>query len=265
MLVLVWLTTFGFVALCAAVAGPWVGRIGPAFVTGSRLAGRYGRIAAGALMGLLASILLGRPLVALGIALLWLGGHRASEILRLRLARARLAEQVPDCLILIANALKAGFSLFQAMEMVAREIPAPLGAEMGRAVNRVKLGIGIEESLEEIARKWGNEDLELAVVAISIQHQMGGNVTEALGSIAETIRARTKLRGKLKSLTAQGRLSGTIVSLMPVGLGLMIHGIAPDFLSPLFRTELGRFLLVGAAILQLLGFLMIRRICTIDY
>ncbi|MGC8634303.1 MAG: type II secretion system F family protein [Candidatus Limnocylindrales bacterium] len=179
--------------------------------------------------------------------------------------------QLADTITLIANALRAGSSFLQAVEMVVRETRPPIATEFGRVIREVNLGLPFDQALENMLRRVRSDDLELMVTAISIQHQVGGNLAEILDSIAFTIRERVRIKGEIRTLTAQQRLSGYVVGFLPIGLTLVLTVIAPSFMSPMFRKPpemlglpLGVIVLSIAAFAMLTGFMIIRRIVDIE-
>lgn len=179
--------------------------------------------------------------------------------------------QLADTITLIANALRAGSSFLQAVEMVVRETRPPIATEFGRVIREVNLGLAFDQALENMLRRVRSDDLELMVTAISIQHQVGGNLAEILDSIAFTIRERVRIKGEIRTLTAQQRLSGYVVGFLPIGLTLLLSVIAPSFMAPMFRKPpemlglpLGVIVLSIAAFAMLTGFMIIRRIVNIE-
>jgi len=180
-------------------------------------------------------------------------------------------DQLADTIMLIANALRAGSSFLQAIEMVVRETPPPMSTEFARVVREVNLGLPFDKALENMVRRVRSEDLELMVIAISIQHQVGGNLAEILDSIAFTIRERVRIKGEIRTLTAQQRLSGLVVGLLPIGLFIFLSLIAPSFMAALFDPTIrvgglpaGAVLLAMGAFMMGIGFIAIRRIVAIE-
>ncbi len=206
----------------------------------------------------------GAPGTMIGAGFGYLLPVLASGQLRRRRLEAFQA-QLPDTFVLVANSLKAGFSFLQALEMVAREAAAPSSDEFRKVVREINLGVSVEEALTSLTQRMPGEDLELAVTAILIQRQMGGNLSEILEVIAATIRDRVRIQGHLKSVTAQGRLTGAVVALLPVGLGVIMTILSPEFIRPLLIEPLGRLLLACALALELIGAWAIKKICTIDF
>jgi tight adherence protein B len=194
----------------------------------------------------------------------WLNRRKNS---RLKAFNARLA----DTIVLIANSLRAGSSFLQSIEMVVRESQPPISTEFNRVVREVNLGLPFEQALNNLVRRVRSDDLELMTTAINIQHQVGGNLAEILDSIAFTIRERVRIKGEIRTLTAQGRMSGYVVGFLPIGLLAIISAIAPQFVGPMFEKPpeafglpLGVCLLAMGGIMMGIGFLFIRRIVNIE-
>ena len=147
-------------------------------------------------------------------------------------ASSAFNKQLPDTITLIANALRAGSSFLQAIELVVRESRPPISTEFGRVIREVNLGLPFDQALENMVRRVRSDDLELMATAISIQHQVGGNLAEILDSIAYTIRERVRIKGEIRTLTAQQRLSGYVVGFLPIGLAGFLFIAAPGFMAP---------------------------------
>ena len=180
-------------------------------------------------------------------------------------------KQLPDTVMLIANALRAGSSFLQAIELVVRESRPPISTEFGRVIREVNLGLPFDNALENMVRRVKSEDFELMATAIAIQHQVGGNLAEILDSIAFTIRERIRIKGEIRTLTAQQRMSGYVVGGLPFFLAFFIYLAAPTFFAPMFVSPpevLGiptGVILFGVAILAMgAGFYFIRRIVDIE-
>jgi tight adherence protein B len=164
----------------------------------------------------------------------------------------------------MANALRAGLTFQQASEQVARESSAPLAQELGLYTREVRLGVSSEEALVAMARRVGSEDLELVATSTNIARQLGGNLADMFDTIADTIRERFRLEGKIRALTSQGKLQGMIVATLPLWVGLFLDWYRPDLMQPMFEHAYG-YVLVGAIVLlEAIGFVLIRRIVNID-
>jgi tight adherence protein B len=179
--------------------------------------------------------------------------------------------QLPDTITLIANALRAGSSFLQAIELVVRESQPPISIEFGRVIREVNLGLPFDIALENMVKRVRSEDFELMATAIAIQHQVGGNLAEILDSIAFTIRERIRIKGEIRTLTAQQRMSGYVVGGLPFFLAFFIYLAAPKFFDPMFvkppdviGIPLG-LILMGIAVLAMgAGFFFIRKIVDIE-
>ena len=152
-----------------------------------------------------------------------------------------------------------------------RESRPPISTEFGRVIREVNLGLPFEQALENMVRRVRSDDLELMATAISIQHTVGGNLAEILDSIAYTIRERVRIKGEIKTLTAQQRLSGYVVGLLPVGLAGFLFIAAPSFMDPMFANPpdvlglpAGVVILIFGGFMMFLGFMFIRKIVDIE-
>ena len=178
---------------------------------------------------------------------------------------------LPDTITLIANALRAGSSFLQAIELVVRESRPPISTEFGRVISEVNLGLPFEQAMENMVRRVKSDDLELMATAISIQHTVGGNLAEILDSIAFTIRERVRIKGEIRTLTAQQRLSGYVVGFLPIGLAGFLFVAAPGFMEPMFKNPpgilglpAGVIILAFGGFMMFIGFMIIRRIVDIE-
>lgn len=181
-----------------------------------------------------------------------------------RLRVEKMNRQIGDCLTVMINSLKAGFSFQQTMDQVSKEMPDPLGMEFARTTREIGLGLTAEEALKNMGRRLESDDIELMITAILIQRQSGGNLAEILENIAQTLRERVRMKGEIKTLTAQGRISGWIVGLLPMVLFAIMLVISPGYMKFFFETSTGIFLLVGGVVSQLIGVMIIKKIVDID-
>jgi tight adherence protein B len=171
---------------------------------------------------------------------------------------------LPDTLQLLASTLRAGYSLMQGVEAVSQEVSEPVGRELRRVVTEARLGRPLEESLDGVAERMDSGDFAWAVMAIRIQREVGGNLAELLVTVAETMTERERLRRDVNALTAEGRISAIVLTLLPIGLGLFIWSVNPGYLDPLFDETLGKFLLGGAVGLMVFGFWWMKKTIEID-
>jgi tight adherence protein B len=178
--------------------------------------------------------------------------------------RRKFQSQLPDTLQLLSGTLRAGYSLMQGVEAVSQEVAEPMGKELRRVVTEARLGRPLEESMEGVAERMSSPDFAWAVMAIRIQREVGGNLSELLLTVAETMIARERLRRDINSLTAEGRMSAIILGLLPVGLAVVMFVINPEYMNKLIDTTLGNVLLGIAIFAMLVGFAWMRQIIKIE-
>ena len=171
----------------------------------------------------------------------------------------------PDAIDMMTSAIKAGHAFNQAMHLVGNEAPDPVGIEFKRAFEQYNLGLNIHDALLGLTDRIDSLDLKLFVTAILLQRETGGNLTEILVKISYTIRERFKLIGQIKTYTAQGRMSAWILGMLPVAFVLIISALNPGYLEPLFEDQLGHYVIILASIMQVIGFIFIRKIVRISY
>lgn len=207
-------------------------------------------------LGLLAGLVSGAlGYVAFGLSL---------GVLRRRRS-AKLEKQLVEFLPLLASSLRAGFGLPHGFEAAARQLGPPLAEELALVLNDVSLGAAMHKALEDLGRRVGNPDLDIIITAILVQRTTGGNLAEVLDKASETLLERERVRGELQMMTAQQRLTGTILSVYPIVVGLALLAIMPGMWSRLFTEPVGQIQLAIAVGLQVLGFVAIRRVLKIDY
>lgn len=171
--------------------------------------------------------------------------------------------QLADCLSLVANSLRAGFSFLQTMEIISREMEPPMSTEFERVMRDTSLGKSLDEALHDMDERVGSADFSLVVTAVLIQQQVGGNLATILDTIRETISERIRLRREIGTLTAQGRATGIILACIPVALALLFYTLAPSFIQPLITTTTGHIAIGAAIILEIVGFIVIYKIVDI--
>jgi len=214
--------------------------------------------------GLLVTLATGKP--SLGVAAGAIGGLIPLVVIR-RMARRRqhlFADQLPDALDLVRSALQAGHGLMAAMSVVAEEFPDPVAEEFRDVSEEVRLGRPLREALDKLAERVANPDVKLLEVGILTAQEVGGNLAEVLDKISHTIRERFKLQRDVQVMTAQGRLSGGVLTVLPLlaGAGLML--VSPVYFAPILQTTKGWYMLGYAALSLLIGHMMIRRIVRIE-
>jgi len=181
-----------------------------------------------------------------------------------RREKLKFEDQLPDTLTLLATSLRAGYSLLQAIEAVSAEAPLPTGREFGRAITEIRLGRPVVEALEGIADRTQSEDFAWAVMAIEIQREVGGNLSEVLNTVADTMLQRNRLRREVKALTAEGRISAFVLSAMPFGLFAFLYVSNRSYLDPLLGSIIGLGALLGGLVFMAVGIYWMIRIVDID-
>jgi len=175
----------------------------------------------------------------------------------------RFVNQLGDTITLMANSLRAGYSLLQTMDLVSRETRDPISVEFKRVVHEIGLGITNEDAMMNLLRRVPSDDLDLLVSAINIQHEVGGNLAQILTIIGHTIRERVRIKGEIKVLVAQVQLSGLVVTALPVLLALVIFLMNPGYLTPLFSWPY-ICMPISSVIMIILGYIIMRKITAIE-
>lgn len=173
--------------------------------------------------------------------------------------------QLGDALVIICNCLRSGLTFQQAMDAINKEMEAPISVEFGRTLQEMQYGLSLEQALNNMGSRIKSSDLMLTVSAVNIQRQTGGNLSEILEIISETIKDRIKIKGDIRTMTAQGRISGLIVGVLPIALGSFLMVINPDYMKVLFTDRIGHILLIVAVIMEVIGFALIRKMVDIKY
>lgn len=186
-------------------------------------------------------------------------------VLRKRSARLKKFEELfPDSLEFVSRSMRAGHAFSVSLEMIHREFPEPLSGEFRRTFEEHNLGMPLELALEKLATRVPSLDVHFFVSAVMLQKRTGGNLAEILDKLAYLMRERFKLRGRIKAISAHGRMTGTALTLIPVGVALMMFWVNPDYVRFFFNDELGNYMLGGAVLLQLIGYGIIQKIVNIE-
>jgi len=222
-------------------------------------------VAAATISGLVTLLVAGNAVIA-GVGFV-LAGTGPYFYVRWKKSRRtlKLESQLPDAIDLIARAVRAGHPLSEGLRMAAEEAPDPLAAEFRITFEEQKFGLPFEEALLGLGDRVEIVDIRILITAILVQREVGGNLSEILEQISETMRARFSLKRQVRVYTAQGRMSGYTLAALPIFVGMVITLINPDYMSTLFQETLGKAMLWGAAMLQMIGFLWIRRIVDVRY
>jgi tight adherence protein B len=213
------------------------------FAVGTMRAGALGGLSLGAVGGLLPVLYMRRK-----------GGRRLRAF----------TEQLPDVLTLLVGALRAGYGLSQAVEALTDQLPPPASKEFARVMRATSLGLPLQRALSEMSERVGSDDLNLIVTAINVQFEMGGNLAQTLETIGQTVRDRLRMLREIRVLTAQQRLTGYVLAVLPFAVGSAIFLINPGYIGMLFQPGWIRILPAAAVVMQIVGFLVIRRIVDIE-
>ena len=212
-------------------------------------------------------LFLGGPLgVMLGFVVA-LVGFQAPQVWMTKRHEGRskkLEEQLPEALTLIANSLKAGFGLLQSLNLAAEQLEHPIATELGQTIHEMNVGSSADEALQAMSERVENYDLDLVVTAILVQRSVGGNLAEILETVAGMMRERVRIRAEIVTLTAQQTLTGVVIGLLPIGVGLMFLVVSPSYISILFSETIGKVMLGVAVIMETVGIMIIRRILAIE-
>jgi tight adherence protein B len=212
------------------------------------------------ILGLTGLLLVGN---VVGAAIGFLLGLAAPAVFTSMARQRRIAQfqsQLVDTLMIFASSLKGGLSFVQALEVLCEEMPAPTSQEFGLVLKENRLGVSLEDSLNDLRNRMPLEEVNLIVSSILVAKETGGELTRVFSRLVETIRSNIKLKEKVNTLTLQGRLQGIIMSLMPLGFAIFIHRQNPDHFSIMFETGLGRNLLIGAVVLWFVGIFVIKKV-----
>lgn len=173
-------------------------------------------------------------------------------------------EAFPEAIDLLARSIRAGHAFGTGMKVVAEEAQEPVAGEFRQVFEEQKFGLPLEESLLGLADRIDLVDIRIFVTAIMVQRDVGGNLAEILDKISYTIRERFTIQRQIRVYTAQGRMTGYLLAVLPIIMGVLIYMLNPQYMSILFENPIGRFLIAGALVLQVIGFIVIRRIVDIE-
>ncbi len=176
----------------------------------------------------------------------------------------KLNAQLPETLTMMSNSLKAGFGLLQAMNAAAEQMSHPMSTELSRTIHEMNLGASAEVALLALSERSESYDFDIVVTAVLVQRTVGGNLGEILDTVAETMRERIRIRGEIATLTAQQKLTGIVLGMIPLGVGLLFQVMSPGYITPLFTTFMGKSMLVAAVVMETIGVLIIQRILDIE-
>jgi tight adherence protein B len=178
--------------------------------------------------------------------------------------RHRIEAQALDTMELLASGLRAGYSVPQAIELVARHSPEPTASEFGMAAQEIALGVQLYDAIRHLAQRSANKDYELVAIIVRVQHEVGGNLAHILDSVGSTLRERFELRRQVNAITAQQRLSSMVLTVLPFALLLFLFVMDRSFIDPLFTTFLGRLILAAAGVMVFMGWFFMRSIGRVE-
>lgn len=222
-------------------------------------------LALSAALGFLVAFILSKKLyMAVLVAVFVMMLEWVYVLVRTQRRETLFRNQLGDCLTMVANAMRAGFSFLQAMDLIAKEMEPPISEEFKHVMRDISLGTSMERALEDMDKRVGSPDFSLVVTAVLIQQQVGGDLARILDTISETIQDRIRMRREVQTLTAQGRISGWVLAALPVGMCILLNIISPGYLDPLFKEKIGQMAVGGAVVLIIIGFIVIQRIVDIE-
>ncbi len=209
-------------------------------------------------------VLTGNPVIAVATATLILVGPKLIYSHLRKKRNFKLARQLPDGLAALAGGLRAGLSLPQALGSLAQQQPKPLSQEFELILRKQRLGMPLDQALAELEQRVPGKEFSLFVTSVRIARELGGNLAESLERLADTLRRKLAMEDKIDALTSQGKIQGVVVGLLPLALMWVLAGLEPEAMRPLFTTPIGWAVLGVIAALELVGFLLIRKIVSID-
>jgi tight adherence protein B len=176
----------------------------------------------------------------------------------------KMEAQLVELMQMLSSGMRAGFGLLQALESAGEQTPAPLQTEIRRTLRDTAMGASVEQALTSLNERVGSPDFDIVITAILIQRSVGGNLAEILDNVAHTMRERERIRGEIRTLTSQQRLTGYVIGGIPIGLLLIFSVMSPEFTGLLFTDKLGRMMMMGAAVSEAFGFVIIQKIVNIE-
>ncbi|MCP4714705.1 MAG: hypothetical protein GY868_06270 [Deltaproteobacteria bacterium] len=194
-------------------------------------------------------------------------GFAAPKLVIQRIRKRRLdrfALQLGDGLTMLSNGLRSGMNLAQSIEILESEMTPPISQEFGLVIRETKLGVPLNEALKNLAGRIPNDDLQLIIASVNIVLGLGGNLTEIFDSMSNIIRERGKIEEKTKALTAQGKLQGLVVGLLPTFLAVVMYFMDPLLMERMFTTPIGNIATATMITMQIIGYILIRKVTTIE-
>jgi tight adherence protein B len=228
--------------------------------------GRLLKISIGAtvILPLLVFLITGNPLMALAAAAACLFGPTLVHNRLKKKRHKKLVRQLPDSLDALVGALRSGMSLTQSLGLLAEQLPKPSSQEFGLVVRKLRMGVGLDDVLNELEVRAESQEYTMFTTSMRIAREVGGNLTESLERLADTMRKKLAMEDKIDALTSQGKLQGLIVGCLPLFLMWVLSEMEPEAMHPLFNSWLGYGVLFVIFLLELVGFVLIRKIVRID-
>jgi tight adherence protein B len=184
--------------------------------------------------------------------------------LRIAKRRREFERRLPEALELMASALRSGYTFSRALQLVAKEMPGPMGDEAQRFTDELLVGVSVEEAVERLAERQPTYDVKLFAAAVQINSRVGGNLAEILLKTAGMVRQRFQIQSEIRALTAEGRLSAGVLAAIPVFMAVVINAISPGYLAPLLSERVGHFMILAGFFLWTSGLYMIKKLVTVD-
>jgi tight adherence protein B len=205
------------------------------------------------------------PAPMIAAAVLGVMAYWGPEIYLRRKRRAAFSEQLVDGLVLMSNGLRSGFTLQQAIDMLIEEMPAPISQEFDLLRREYRVGVDLEVALKNCVERTKDEDLQLVVTAIQITRQLGGNLAEVFERIVAMVRERKILKGKADALTSEGKMQAVVVGLLPYGFMFAMIKVNPELMRLMWSTFPGIMCLIAVILLDVIGYLWVRKIANVEY
>lgn len=255
----------GFTLVSGKVASDWailLERAGLNLTVKEYFILRLGVSAGAGLLGMLFFT----PMPLAGLVLAPIAFLIVGIVVKRRITKRRnlMEAQLVEMLQMVSSSLRAGFGLLQALEAAASQLQAPISLELRRTIRDTAVGAGIEQALEALNKRTASPDFDIAITAILIQRAVGGNLAEILENLAHTLRERERIRGEIRALTSQQRLTGYVIGGIPIGLGAFFGATNPEYIGLLFTDSLGQMMLAAALGFEVVGFLVIQKIVNIE-
>ncbi len=213
----------------------------------------------------LAALFVTNPLVPIILVVAGVFGPIAYIKFKKKRRTSQFEDQLGDALLLMSSSLRSGLSLQQSMATISKDMYPPISDEFARAVNEVNMGYSMDEAMEHINRRIDSADFRIVSVAIAVQKTTGGNLSDILNIISTTIKERAALKKEIKAVTATGRMTGTVIGVMPLIIALILNVVSPGYLDPMFERTGGQIALGVGVALEVIGLLIIKKITTVKF